>query len=446
MRLSWRIIYRFKRQRSRKIFVKGNGAFFTIIVEKAFFLYMKKANTILMMNTVAFTVCFACWMIHGVLVTFLVKNGVFNWDQTQMGTLIGVPIVTGSLARLPIGILTDKFGGRVAYFWLMIFSAVALLGMSFVNSFIGFLLGGLCFGLAGASFAVGVAYTSVWFEQKKQGTVLGLFGMGNIGAAITSMGAPYLLIYLTGHGLSLEGWRFLPAIYAVALLVTALLFLLLTPPLERTEPEDRMTRDTSLIERLVPLKDIRVWRFGFYYFLTFGGFVALAQWLIPYYVHVYQLDVTQAGMIAAVFSLSSALIRAVGGFISDKIGARRIMYWVLSGSFICCVFLSIPQLGLSLFTPIVFLLSIFMGVGMAAVYKHIPSYFPGQVGLVGGLVGLIGGLGGFFLPIFFGYLTKITGLWSSCWVLFLGLIAVCLFWMHHVVRHLIQQKRVSIHA
>src|SRR5512135_300324 len=183
---------------------------------------------VLAANTAAFAVCFAVWMMNGVLVTFLVDGKVFAFDKAQMGWLIGLPVLTGSLLRLPAGILTDRFGGRAVFTLVMLVSAGAAFLTSFANGFWGFALGGLGFGIAGSSFAVGVAYTSLFFLKERQGTALGIFGVGNVGAAATSMAAPFLLQSLTRHGAEMDRWRTLPRLYAAALVVTALLFWVVT--------------------------------------------------------------------------------------------------------------------------------------------------------------------------------------------------------------------------
>ena len=184
----------------------------------------KTAYTVLALNTLAFTVCFAAWMLNGVLVTFLVDNGVFNWDAAQMGVLIGIPVLTGSIMRLPLGVLTDKYGGRPVYAILMLLSAIPMYLLGQANSYNEFLIYSLGFGMTGASFAVGIAFSSVWFSKEKQGTALGIFGAGNAGAALTTMGAPSILRNLTDGGANIEGWRQLPQIYAIALAVMAVIF------------------------------------------------------------------------------------------------------------------------------------------------------------------------------------------------------------------------------
>jgi NNP family nitrate/nitrite transporter-like MFS transporter len=481
-----------------------------------------RAISVLAANTVAFTVCFAAWTLYGVLVTFLVENGRFAWSRSEMGVLIGVPILTGAVMRLPVGVLCDRYGGRIVYFLLMLAAAVPMFLVAFADRYGEFVLAGLGFGVAGASFAAGVAYTSVWFPKERIGAALGIFGMGNTGAAATAMFAPVILGRLTAT--DPEGWRTLPKLYAGLLLAMAALFWLST----HTRVPEYDTR-ASLPRRLSPLRYARVWRFGLYYAFFFGGFVSLSQWLIPYYVNVYTMSVATAGSLAALFSLPSGAIRALGGWMSDRWGARAVMYGTLTPGLVLCILLfpaamiihtpgegivageeatvarvSAQEIVLStgtvhsvkeakdpsalldfttdrdlvlptttrwqepvvvagqqvrkgellargttriffqanqwVFTGLVFLLACAMGIGMAAVYKHIPTYFPREVGVVGGLVGVLGGLGGFFFPIVFGLLLQSTGLWTTCWMFLALLAAASLTWMHSVIRRMMHEQ------
>ena len=190
----------------------------------------------------------------------------------------------------------------------------------------------------------------------------------------------------------------------------------------------------TLKDQLAPLSDARVWRFSLYYFFVFGGFVALALWLPRYFIGVYQLDITTAGILGAAYSIPGSLFRVYGGVLSDRVGARRVMYWSLGAAVLCTFILSYPStdyvvhgihgdlrfnfsVGLIPFTVLVFVLGFFMAIGKAAVYRHIPVYYPEHVGPVGGVVGMIGGLGGFILPIAFGMMNDVTGLWTSCFML-----------------------------
>lgn len=396
----------------------------------------KKANRILFLNTLAFSICFFVWMINSVLITFLV--GKFEWSQwspVEIGYLMAIPVLTGSIFRLPIGILTDKFGGKPVMIALLAICAVPTYLLSYASGFWSFAICGIGFGLVGTSFAVGIAYTSIWFPKEKQGFALGLFGMGNIGAALTAMFAPKLLTHLTQGGSNIEGWIVLPKIYAAVLVLMAIVFFLFA---ENKKPE---SSSKTLSGMMQPLRNVRVWRFGLYYFLVFGGFVALVNWLQPIYKNVYNLDKETAGMYVATFVIASSVIRALGGYISDKIGARKVMYVVLVLSLLISGGLMVwTPASVSVFVTIIILLGCVWGTGMAAVYKHIPDYFPQEVGVVGGMVGVLGGLGGFVSPIVFGYLKDGTGMWSSCWILIAILSAGSLVWMHKVVQKTIDLK------
>lgn len=392
---------------------------------------------ILVLNTAAFTVCFAVWMLYGTLIKFLSGAGLYAFSAQQMGLLLAAPVLTGALLRLPVGVLADRYGGRPVFTGVLLVSAAGVLTVSLADSFWGFFCAGLCFGVAGASFAVGVAFTSVWFEKSRQGTALGVFGAGNAGAAVTLLLGPQVLERLTAGGQSLGQWRLFPLIYAAVLVLMAASFWTLSV---NRFPDAASQR--GLRQRLAPLARLRVWRFGLYYVLLFGCFVGLSGWLVNYYVDVYGVSLAVAGWLAAAFSLPSSVVRAAGGWLSDRLGARTIMFWVLS---VCLVgaLLACAPMGIAAFTVLVILIGIAMGIGMAAVYKHIPAYYPQEVGVVGGMVGVLGGLGGFFCPIVFGFLLSQTqssqhpaGLWSTSWMFIAGIAAISLLWMSLTVLQL----------
>ncbi|HWR34139.1 MAG TPA: MFS transporter [Chitinophagaceae bacterium] len=470
------------------------------------------SHRILFFNTLSFTVCFAVWMFNGVLVAFLVDNQLFKWSPVEIGWLLAIPVLTGSIFRLHGGIWTDKYGGKWMMGGLLLLCSIPMFLVSYANSFTAFALCSLGFGLAGTGFSIGIASTSMWYPKEWQGRALGIFGMGNFGAGITTLVAPTLLKKLTDNGTNLEGWRQLPKIYAAVLVIIAIIFLLFTK-----NKKSEAAKGKSFIKMIAPLKQVRVWRFGLYYYLVFGCFVALSQWLVPYYVNMYSVSLVTAGLLATIFSMPSGLIRALGGWLSDKVGARKVMYWIFVASCVICFFLIIPQMeiqspgkgilakrngtvgfvsdsmikiddlnypldvkksiedsksGFSVFptkrtwqepnvkvgdlvkkkqlvakgtthinfqaniwiaTFLIFLVGIVWGIGKAAVYKHIPNYFPNDVGAVGGMVGVLGGLGGFFSPIIFGYLLQGTGLWTSMWIFLWAVSILCLWWMHHII-------------
>lgn len=298
---------------------------------------LSQSHKILFLNTIAFSVCFACWTLNGVLVTYLVDKGFFNWYVVEVGWLLGIPILSGSIFRLPIGILTDKFGGKIIFSLLLILCSIPLFLLPYATSFWSFAVLSFLFGLVGTSFAVGIGYTSVWYPQNWQGRALGIFGMGNAGAALTTFAAPTLLNSFSQSDPE-NGWKMLPVTYALVLVAMGFLFILFAK-------NKKPLGDSKDIKTLLtPLKKIRVWRFGAYYFLVFGCFVAYSQWLLPNFMNVYQTTLVMGGMFAAMFSLPSGVIRAFGGYLSDKYGARKVMYWVLGSSIVISFLLMFPKM------------------------------------------------------------------------------------------------------
>lgn len=404
-------------------------------------------NRALGLSTFAFTTCFAVWTIFAIIgIEIKAELGL---NDTQFGLLVGTPILTGSLVRIFLGVWADQLGGRLVFPLTMLASAASTFLLSYADSYFLMLVAALGVGLAGGGFAVGVAYVSKWFPQERQGTALGIFGMGNVGAAVTKFVAPFVMVAM--------GWTAVAQIWAAVLAGMAILFFILS----KDDP-DFARRKTSGVaaksfrEQLEPLRNQQVWRFSLYYFFVFGAFVALALWLPKYLMGVYHVDIKVAGMLAATFSLSASLFRAYGGILSDKYGARKIMYVTFGVSLVCLFMLSYPatdyvihgiqgdirfstSMSLVPFVLTVFLLGFVMSLGKAAVYKHIPVYYPDHVGAVGGMVGMVGGLGGFVLPIVFGAVSDLTGIWTSCFMVLFALVGIALTWMHLAVRQMEQK-------
>lgn len=395
------------------------------------------------LSTLAFTLCFAAWTIFSILGISIKQD--LHLSDTQLGLLMATPILSGSISRLFLGLITDRFGGRWVFGLLMILSAACIYLLSLANSYELLLLAALGVGLAGGAFIVGVAYTSAWYESGKQGTALGIFGAGNVGSAITNLAAPFLLV--------LFGWQGTAQVYALVLALAGAVFIILAKP----DPLSRQRQRVTLAEQLAPLGQLRVWRFSLYYFFVFGAFVALALWLPHYLMEVYGLSIVAAGVITALYTVPGSLFRILGGWLSDKYGARRVMYWTLVASVICTFLLSYPPteyvvhgvdhsikfslaMNLIAFTGLTMVLGFFMSLGKAAVFKHIPVYYPQHVGVVGGMVGMIGGLGGFFLPLTFGMLNDVAGIWQSCFMLLFIISAGSLAWMHYAIRQAEQQE------
>ncbi len=398
----------------------------------------------LWMSTIAFTVCFAVWTIFAIIGVQIKRD--LGLNETQFGLLVGTPILTGSLVRIFLGIWTDQYGGRRIYTVVMLSSAVATYLLTYAHTYPQILLAALGVGISGGSFAVGIAYVSRWYPPEKQGTALGIFGAGNVGAAVTKFLAPFVLVAY--------GWQVTAQVWAAGIALMGVVFWIFT----KEDPEElarraKGERPRSAWLELEPLKNVQVWRFALYYFFTFGAFVALALWLPRYLIGVYKLDIETAGMLGAAYSIPASLFRIYGGVLSDRYGARRVMYWMFSVSALITFILAYPPTeyvvqgmkgpihfhmatGVVTFTCLIFVLGFFMSLGKAAVYKHIPVYYPKNVGSVGGLVGMIGGLGGFVLPIAFGALNDLTGIWTSCFMLLFLIAGVSLVWMHLAIQRM----------
>ncbi len=406
-------------------------------------------NRALGLSTVAFTVCFAVWTIFSIIGVTIKQE--LSLNEFQFGLLVATPILTGSLTRLFLGVWTEKWGGRIVFSAQMVLTGLATWMLTWAHTYPMYLIAALGIGLAGGSFIIGVAYVSRWYPAGKQGTALGIFGAGNVGAAVTKFVAPFVLVAY--------GWHGVAHVWAAGIVLMGILFFLFAKDdPELVERRAKGTRAPSLAEQFAPLKNLQVWRFSLYYFFVFGAFVALALWLPHYLVDVYHLDIETAGMSAAAFSLSASVFRAYGGHLSDRFGARAVMYWSLGFSLILLFMLSYPptdyvitgknglitfstQMDRWPFVIILFVLGFFMSLGKAAVYRHIPVYYPKHVGAVGGLVGMIGGLGGFILPLAFGALLDLTGIYTSCFALLFLIVAVSLGWMHMSVRAMERKAR-----
>ena len=365
--------------------------------------------SVLIMSTAAFTMCFAAWMLFAVIgIPIKAQLGL---NETQFGLLAATPVLTGALVRLPLGMLTDRLGGRLVFFLLMLSTVVPIYMIGEATAYWQFLVAGLFVGLAGGSFSVGIAYCARWFERKNQGFAMGVFGAGNSGAALTTFVAPVLVVTF--------GWAFVPKVYAVAMLVVAIAFWFFT----YTDSTHRVPTRVKFSEQLRVMKDPRVWKYCQYYSIVFGGYVALALWMTKYYITEFGLGIEGAALLAACFSLPGGILRAVGGWLSDRFGAHKVTWWVMWVSWICLFILSYPNTEFTvmtvsgpktfaihhniwIFTTLMFIVGVAWAFGKASVFKYISDDFPRDLGAVSGIVGLVGGLGGFVLPIMFGALLQ----------------------------------------
>ena len=401
--------------------------------------YKRQAWSVLIVSTWAFTVCFMVWMMFGVIGIPIKK--MLNLNATEFGLLTATPVLTGSLIRVPLGIWTDRYGGRIVMALLMAFTVPAIWMMAYASEYWQFLVIGLFVGLAGGSFSVGTPYVARWFPKHQQGMAMGVYGAGNSGSAVNKFVAPVILVAF--------GWAMVPQVYAAIMAGTVVLFWLLS----HSNPQHLVPSHVRFSDQLKALKDPRVLKYCQYYSIVFGGYVALSLWMVQYYIGEYGLDIRVAALLAACFSLPGGVLRAVGGWLSDRHGAHKVTWWVMWVCWICLFLLSYPQteftintvngpqsfhIGLNVvaFTALMAVLGVAMAFGKASVFKYIADDYSQNIGTISGIVGLAGGMGGFVLPILFGVLLDYTGVRSSAFMLMYGVVWVSLIWMYWTeVRH-----------
>lgn len=359
----------------------------------------------LTLGTGAFALCFAVFGTMSAMMPILSKQ--MHLSPVQKSIAVAVPVLLGSLGRIPLGMLTDRFGGRSIFGVVMVLSIVPAFLMGTVNDYPHLIAYGLLIGIALASFSVGVGFVSGWYSAEKQGFALGVYGAGNIGQSLAAFGSPFIA---AAAGVRWGFWTF-----GILLSAWLVVFLLLA------QNAPRRGAVKSFAEIIRPLNESRSWELSLFYFLTFGGFVAMAIYLPIFLTEMFKLTPQDAGMRTAGFVVLATLMRPVGGTLADKIGGRTILKWVFPAVAVMAVFLACPLM--STFTIGALGMAAAIGLGNGAVFKLLPEYFPASVGSVTGLVGAAGGLGGFFPPLVLGFIKEETGgfMWGF---VFLGVFAL----------------------
>ncbi len=376
---------------------------------------MNQAKFQLFLATVAFAISFALWGLLGALAPILRNE--LGLTQTQVALMVSIPVLLGSLGRIVMGILADRYGGRRMMATLLIVSIVPAAGISLSNRYGMLLLWGFLLGIAGSSFSVGVAFTSKWFPPEKQGSALGVFGVGNVGQSFAVFFAPMLAAQL-------GGWKPVFWVFGAISVLWGVLFMAMAR-------DARPGVNKSLGEMVGVLgRSRKAWLFSLFYFGTFGGFVAMAVYLPTLLTTRYHLPLADAGMRTAGFVLLATLARPLGGWLSDRFGGGRILVLVFMLAMAAALLL-VPE-SFQSFTIGALSLAFLLGLGNGAVFKLVPEYFPQETGTVTGLVGAFGGLGGFFPPLLLGILLDVTGTFAfgflalSLFLLVCGLLALYL--------------------
>jgi len=351
------------------------------------------ANRQLALGTISFAICFAAW---GLISAFATRfREIYNLSASQTAFLIAAPVLLGSLARIPMGLLTDRWKGRAVFSGLLLFSAIPPLLAPVVSSYSMLLVVGFFLGMAGSSFAVGVGFVSPWFGREQQGTALGVYGLGNAGQSVVVFLGPLLAARF--------GWETVFRSVSVLLVVWAAVFSLSARNAPATAPPRKLGVMLALLggERLA-------WVLSAFYFLTFGGFVAFSIYLPALLRQEFQLTAADAGFRTAGFVLLATGMRPIGGWLSDRIGGAHVLSLVFLGVVPFALLLAWPSM--LPFTVGALGCAALLGAGSGAVFKLVPQYFAAETGTVTGLVGAMGGLGGFFPPLLLGFFRDRLGM------------------------------------
>lgn len=394
----------------------------------------KQSYRALIVATIVFAGNFSVWTLYSVMGIQLRETLLLS--STELGLLFAAPMLTGAILRLPVGLLTERYDCKTLFIWQMVLVIPPLLALYYVETFWGYLVAGLLIGVSGVSFTIGIRYVTDWFPKHEQGSAMGIFGAGNSGAAISLVAIPFIV--------SFAGWKYVGPIYAVGTVVMIIVFWLMAP---KSPKYISNATKPSWAEITAPIFDLKVARFGLYYYFVFGSFLALILWLPQYYVNAYGLSVSQAMALTLFFVTTSSLARAVGGWFADRYGASSVNWSVFWICLVCLFFLSYPptsmtvfgvdrdvefriEINLWVFTGLLFIIGLAQGFGRASVYKAIYDAYPKRMGSVGGVVATIGALGGFTLPILFGIAVDILGVYSACFMLLYGVLAACMLAMY----------------
>lgn len=362
--------------------------------------------------TTAFTVCFYAWALLGPLGPDLQQQ--LGLSDTELAITIAIPVLLGSVMRIPLGLLTDRHGGRRIFTALMAFTPLPLIGLALFNDSWGaVLVCGFLLGFAGASFAVGVPFVNRWYPPARQGFALGVYGMGMGGTVVAALTAPEIA---KATSIDVPFW-----IAAAAVAIMAVVFWSAARDAPRASGGTGSVR--ALMSAFTGRGSARAWALTLFYFMVFGGFVAMFLYL-PKLLHgVHDLTKTDAGARAAGFALLAVLARPIGGLLSDRIGARNVLAVSFAGTAALAGVLAWAYEHMVPLTIACLAMAVFLGLGTGAVFKLVAEWFPDRVGAVTGVVGAAGGLGGFFPPLVMAIVKDETGSYWLGFVL-MGVVAV----------------------
>ncbi|MGZ8647085.1 MAG: nitrate/nitrite transporter [Solirubrobacteraceae bacterium] len=373
-----------------------------------------RARVQLAAATVAFTVCFYAWALLGPLGPDLQDE--LALSDFELSVVVAVPVLLGSLMRIPLGTLADRYGGRRVFTALLAYTPLPLVALALFHASLGvILLFGFLLGFAGASFAVGVPFVNKWYPPERQGAALGIYGMGMGGTVLAGLTAPAIADAL---GISAPFWL---AAALVAATAVGFYAVARNAPLAAAPPAGGLFAPLAVFRT-----SRRAWALTLFYFLAFGGFVAMFLYLPKLLTGVHDLTKTDAGARAAGFALLAVLARPMGGWLADRIGAARVLRVSFAGVTLLAAVLAATYESMVPLTVACLSLAVFLGLGTGAVFKLVAEWFPERVGAVTGVVGAAGGLGGFFPPLVMGIVKSATGGYALGFALMALVAVACL--------------------
>jgi NNP family nitrate/nitrite transporter-like MFS transporter len=370
----------------------------------------------LALAAIAFTVCFYGWSLLGPLSPDLQEE--LGLSDFQTSAMVAVPVLLGSVARIPLGWLADRYSSRLVFTGLMSFSVIPLVALAvWHDSLAALLVFGLFLGFAGASFAVGVPFVNGWYEPHRQGFALGVYGMGMGGTTVAGLTAPWIA---DEWGLAAPFW-----VATTLLAVTCVIYALLARDAPRHRPAGSGPGMFAALSVFRGAGSGRAWALTLFYFLAFGGFVAMFLYLPKLLTGEFDLTKTDAGARAAGFALLAVIARPTGGWLSDRIGALRVLRVSFISATALALALAAAYTSMVPLTIACLALAVALGLGTGAVFKLVPQWFGDRVGPVTGVVGAAGGLGGFFPPLIMGAVKSATGGYALGFILMALVAAGC---------------------
>ncbi|MGW7812959.1 nitrate/nitrite transporter [Staphylococcus xylosus] len=371
----------------------------------------------LTLQSLSLVVGFMAWSIIAPLMPFISQD--VHITSSQLSIILAIPVILGSILRVPLGYLTNIIGAKWVFFCSFIILLFPIYFLSHAQSPKMLMISGFFLGVGGAVFSVGVTSIPKYFPKERVGLANGIYGMGNIGTAISSFLAPPIA--------GIIGWQSTVRGYLIVIVLFAIFMFLLG---DSKEPKIKV----ALVKQYkILMKDLRLYYLSLWYFITFGSFVAFGLFLPNFLVQNFGISEVDAGIRAGVFIALATFLRPLGGILGDKFNAVTLL--------ICDFILMITgaiTLGLSnhilLFTIGCLLISMCAGLGNGLIFKLVPTYFGKEAGSANGIVSMMGGLGGFFPPLVIAFITSLTGTSHFSFILLAIFGVIALITMIHIMK------------